>query len=213
MENQSPSDTSLGTKRRNYYQLNDGEKVVGGTGNFSVVLDVGGFVVTSQRVIKVDRTGFGQRSHVHSINLENLDSIQTSAKKHYVFIFLAIILFLLFASNNKPEIGFIPLLLFILIFYATRKKIIRLASGNSEMILNVISLAHERIQEVVFCIEQAKQRRLEGMQNTRISSHSNEKTGMVDSESRLMELKKLFDKGLLDEQEYMNQRSRVISSL
>ncbi len=212
--------------KQNYYKMNEGERVIGGSEVASVVFDLGGFLLTNQRVIKVDRTGFGGVSKVHSFSLENLDSIETVATKN-ISLVVGAILFLLIALVNLALIGsgeirdtdsiesytgvFVGVggsVLLFLMYYLTRRKVIRLSSGSSQMLLNVAPMSHEEIQELVFEIEQAKQTRLEGIQKAPEVGPDT-----LDAKSRLKELKDLLEEGLISEDEYNDRRKQILDEL
>jgi PH (Pleckstrin Homology) domain-containing protein len=196
-------------EQRNYYKLNEGEEVIGSSDTASIVFDKGGFLLTNHRVVKVDRTPFGGESKVHSIHLENIDSIQTTAIKNNVFILLAVgSLFLFGISDVGPFLGTGGFILFCILFFLTRRKVIQLASGNSTMSLNITALAHERIQEMVFEIEQAKQRRLEGIQGK-----SSERSVSANEKQSLKKLQGLLDDGLVTEEEYKSKRQQILDRL
>jgi len=174
-------------KKRNYYQLNEDEEIIGSSDVASLVFDRGGFLLTNQRVIKVIRTPLGGGSKVHSFNLENLDSVQTAALKK-VFLIIFAFVSLLFVEINEVGlyfgIGFF--IFFWILYFLTRRKVIKLSSGNSIMWLNVSAMAHENIQKMVFKIEQAKQTRLESMQESKSSP-------VIETKQRLRELQILLD--------------------
>lgn len=195
-------------KQRNYYKLNEGEDVVGSSDVASVVFDRGGFILTNQRVINVARTPLGGASKVHSINLENLDSIQTASIKYFILLLFAFVS-LLFLQNDDvpPGIALSGCAIFVIAFFMSRRKVIRLASGNSIMWLNITAMAHEQIQNMVFQIEQAKQRRLEGIQKT-----SNSAPTPV-TQHRLKELQSLLDEGLIKEDEYERKRQQILEQM
>ncbi len=183
---------------RNYYKLNEGEKLIGSSDEAGIVFDRGGFVLTNQRVIKVDRTPFGGESRVHSINLENLDSIVTTAIQHLGFILVAVGCLLLLTVNEKaPAIAIGGFAICLIAFFLTRSKVIRLVSGNSVMDIVVSWMAHQQIQEMVFEIEQAKQRRLERLQKGRILVSTPDNV-----RARLLELKALLDDGVITQLEW-----------
>ncbi len=196
-------------RQRNYFKLNEGEKTVGSSDVFSVVFDRGGFLLTTQRVIKVDRSAFGDRSKVHSINLENLDSVETSARVHLWTLLLAVMSLLYgLREDANVYVALAGVAIFVALFFLLRRKVIKLASGNSIMWLNVSAMAHEQIQELVFSVEEAKQQRLEGLQ------HRRDPSGPPESvRSRLEELKALLEDGLISPSEYEERRVEIIAEL
>ena len=194
-------------KKRNYYQLNEDEEIIGSSDVASLVFDRGGFLLTNQRVIKVIRTPLGGGSKVHSFNLENLDSVQTAALKK-VFLIIFAFVCLLFVEINEVGlyfgIGFF--IFFWILYFLTRRKVIKLSSGNSIMWLNVSAMAHENIQKMVFKIEQAKQTRLESMQESKSSP-------VIETKQRLRELQILLDEGLINDEEYQSKRQQILDQM
>ncbi len=196
-------------KQRNYFKMNEEEKVIGGSDVRSIVFDRGGFLLTNQRVIKVDRTSFGGASNVHTINLENIDSIQTNAIKPNALIFFAFMsLLFLFIEEAGPYLAIGGFSICMLLFFLLRRKVIQIASGSSTMILNVSSMNHENIQKLVFEVEQAKQRRLEGIQH----KDSTRKVS-ADVKQRLKDIQDLLNEGLINKEEYQIKRKQIMDQL
>ena len=192
-------------KQENHYRLNDSEELIGSSDTASLVFDRGGFLLTNQRMIKVDKSPFGATSSVHSINLENLDSVQTVAVKHISLVLFAFALLILL-WDDRPIYGIVGFALLLIVYFLTRRKVIQLASANSTMWLNVSPMAHETIQELLFEIEQAKQRRLEGLQHATRSVPA----GPMQ---RLTDLKALLDAGLIDGNEFAVRRKRILDEM
>jgi hypothetical protein len=69
-------------------------------------------------------------------------------------------------------------------------------------------MAHQQIQEMVFEIEQAKQRRLDGLQKGRISV-----TTPDSVRARLLELKALLDDGVITHSEWDEKRKHILGQL
>lgn len=200
-------------QQRDYYKLNEGEKTIRSSDVWSVVFDRGGFVLTNQRVIKVNRTPLGSESTVHTFNLENIDSIITTTKTNPLLIVLALgFLLFLGVESYGPAMALLGSGICMAIFFAKRKKVVRIATGNSTMWLNVSPLDHNKIQELVSQIEQAKQRRLEGLQATKVEEVT---SGSVpsDARERLRQLKALLDDGLITNEEYEQKRQQILREL
>jgi hypothetical protein len=172
------------------------------------VFDRGGFLLTNQRVIKVDRSMFGGESAIHSINLENLDSIRTTAVKYYFWIVLACLSPLLMGPRDmEPYFGWGCFIIFSVLYFLTRQKAIKLSSGSSAMWLKVTSMAHEKIQEMVFAIEQAKQARLEGLQFAVTAPPAG------NTQNRLTELQKLLENDLITQEEFDEKRKSILNDM
>jgi hypothetical protein len=215
-------------KKRDYYSLNPGERVIGTSKVASVLFDRGGFVLTNQRVIQVHRTSFGGVSHVVSFGLENLDSVQNLSHKPLGCAFFALLCaslaFLAYYVKHMED--WLPTTAWALaiaavlswfIYLSRRKRTIILSSGRTEIVLDVTPFSVKRIQELVFEIEKAKNMRFAVLARGR-TSNQQESTSVprVKSRSvktRLSELKSLLDDGLITEEEYQARRKAIINSL
>jgi len=173
----------------------------------SIVFDHGGFILTNQRVIHVVRSRLGGTTSVQTITLEKLDSVQVDAERRLVLLALAAVLALIGQKVQDGAGYHVAAAACVAAFFLTRRKVIRLRSGNSEIVLNVRALAHEKIQELVFAVEEAKQERMEGLQHP-----SSTGTRKAVSE-RLSALDDLRDQGLLDSQEYQRKRDQILDDL
>jgi hypothetical protein len=195
-------------KQRDFFRINEGEEIIGSSDVSSVVFDLGGFILTNQRVIKVDRTAMGGESSSHSFNLENLDSIQMVATKNNMYLWLALGA-LVFATIKPLRILsiFIAIGLLIIYFYS-RTKLIKLTSGNSEMFINVSPMAYNQIQEMLFEIQEAKQKRLD-----RIREEDVQRLSKSAPKERLRDLRALLENGDITEEEYDEKRKRIIEEI
>jgi hypothetical protein len=205
------------TNQRNYYQLNENENIIGSSDNFSLVFDKGGFILTNQRVIKVDRSIFGGSSLVHTINLDKIDSVRNEVKKYIVLLALGcatifIGLVQAIADNSKASIfTFIICGVFIISYFYTRKRVITISSGRTDMYLDVNLLSHEEIQKLVFLIESAQQEYLKKKSNITIETKVDK--NIDDIENKLITLKDLFDKNIINENEYEFKKNDLLKRL
>src|SRR5690606_33287385 len=118
-------------KQRNYYQLNENERIIDGSDVSSLVFDRGGFILTNQRLIKIDRTSFGGTSSVHTFNLERIDSIQNKQSNYWwviLFGIVAIIIGIYSDDDNILLFSLLVLLITLLIYAFSRKRIITIYS-------------------------------------------------------------------------------------
>ncbi len=215
-------------KRRDYYQLNEGEKILDGSQVASALFDRGGFVLTNQRVIQIHRTPLGGESEVLSFFLENLDSIQNRSRKSVGCAFFAI-LFLATALGTfvfqrhedwmLAAVGglVVASILSWVVYLATRKRLIRLSSGRTEIALDVSPFSVNGVQELVAEIEQAKACRLDQVRSrvapseplAAIPGAPNPKT----TKERLEELRDIHRNGLITAEEYDAKRREILDSI
>jgi len=205
------------SKQSNYYQLNENENIIGSSDKKSIVFDKGGFILTNQRVIKVDRSTFGGSSMVHSVNLEKIDSVKNVVQKHLILLIIGavlIIMGLLVAKDpGVKEIGIYTLLIgiaFIGFFFFRRRRVIIISSGRTDMIIQVHSMDHDNIQKLVFSIEKAKEDYLNNNNNT-INISNNSANNNI--EVRLNKLQNLLEGKLITEAEYDKKKKEIISDL
>jgi len=207
------------SKQRNYYQLNENENIIGSSDKKSIVFDKGGFILTNQRVIKVDRSNFGGSSMVHSINLEKIDSVMNVAQKHLILLIIGTVLIIMGLLVAKDpvvkEVGIFTLLIgiaFIGFFFFRRRRVIIISSGSADMIIQVHSMDHDSIQKLVFLIEKAKEDYLNNNNNNNTINISNNSTNN-NIEVRLNKLKNLLEDKLITEAEYYKKKKEIISDL
>ena len=100
----------------------------------------------------------------------------------------------------------------LVIYYLLGRKAIVLYSGRSEIYVNVTKLKYEIIENMIFEIENAKQKRLEQLRK-RESAIRNERQEKIDTSDRLIKLKSLFEKGLLSKEEFEKKRSEIIKDI
>jgi len=221
-------------KQRDYYSLNEGEEVIGKSKVASVLFDRGGFVLTNQRVIQVQRSKMGGKSEVVSFFLENLDSIQNKSRRFLGCGFIAALALVAAIASVFAEfleaagiLGFAALFFWIT-YLATRKRLVTLSSGRAEIVLDVRPFSVNTIQEFVFEIEQAKAARLSRLhgykQSGVESSDAEPKEGPPKASTermeggnspkgRLLQAKELFEAGLITEEEYQEKRRQILDTL
>lgn len=221
---------------RKEFKMNESEQIIIRSKPLSIIFNKGGFFLTNQRLINVERSPWGSSSTVRSFSLENLDSILNESKKPVGCLFIGILFIIgaiflgileleeideLREAPTMPAL-FAGLVFFISIvslitYFFSRQRVIKLTSGRSEIILNVRSLSFEKIQEIVFEIEQAKQNRLE-RQGKDISIKETDFYTELDRKkksamTRLQELDALRSDGLISEEEYNAKRKGIIDEL
>lgn len=221
---------------RKDFRMNEGERVIIRSKPLSVIFDKGGFFLTNQRLIKVERGLWGSSSTVRSFSLENLDSILNESSKPVGCLFIGILLVIgaivlgiltleeLDKLRGEPTtpgilgaIAFVIAVINLITYFFGRQRLIRLTSGRSEIILNVRPLSFEKIQELVFEIEQAKQKRLERLGRDP-DSKKTDSTGQLGKErksvrQRLKELETLLREGVITKKEYDAKRKDIIGEL
>jgi hypothetical protein len=204
-------------KQRDHFRLNKGEEVLGGSDNQSAVFDEGGFILTNQRVIKVDRSPLGGDTVVHTISLEKLDSMQTVASKPIILLVIGVIAFvssLVLGTMEGAILGLVLLSGFVIAYFLWRRKVIRFVSGSSEMALLVTAMAHNQIQELVFAVEKAKQARLDALTRGDDSRSVGEsRSGNKSASERIAELDTLRDGSLISTEEYSKKREQILGEL
>ena len=154
--------------QRNYYKLRVGEEILGGTGDGPSVFSNGGFLLTSQRAIHIDKTDLRNESGVRLMNLEDIDAIETMKVRHnynIVFAIFSIILAALFSNiPDRPNIGFLITaacsVYFAIMYFITRRNVIRLVSNSTFMLLNVTEMNANQVETVIEEIDQARQQRM-----------------------------------------------------
>lgn len=197
--------------KRNFFSLQDGEQVIGSSDAQSIVFNRGGFVLTTQRVIMATRTRLGGETSVHAMNLENIDSIVVNAHKQYGILLFSIP-FLVCApftkTTNTMIFVFVSGLFFLACYFLTRKKVIEIRSTNSVLPLNVWSMAHDKVDDLIAEIQAAKQRRLDKLKHR----HDAQRTA-EDPQHRLKRLDSLLQQGLISQDEYVEKRKDILNSV
>lgn len=204
--------------------LNVGESVVRGSApTLEGVYKRAGFVLTSERVIQVVKSGLGSRS-LHSIGLDKIDSVYAKTKSNLGWIIGALALIVVgmymwttgkLQPPETPQLGvFISLGGFVSLIIAvvTRKKTIEIVSGSARMILDLTKVGVRDANALVAEIEQAKVRREVSLRG---GDHAivEQKTGQASAEERLAQLSGLLSKGLISQSEYDTKRQELLSAL
>lgn len=152
--------------QRSYYKLNDDELVIGGTSDETSVFTSGGFLLTNRRAIHIDQTDLRNETGDRSMNLEDIDAIESAKIRHPVYILLTVfsILFAALFDELGPSFGcFLSTacaIYFIFTYYSTRGEFVRLVSSQGFMILNVSKLFDKEVAQLVEEIDQARSRRI-----------------------------------------------------
>jgi len=154
---------------RCYYKLRPGETVIGGTDEKFIVFRAGGFLLTDQRAIHIDLDDLESKAGVRSMNLEDIDAIETSKISHPFYILLTVFSVLLLAVFGELTSGslfgnYISLgcaIYFMFMYFFTRGEVLRLVSSDSYMMLNVTKLFEEEVETIVEEIDQARSNRIE----------------------------------------------------
>ena len=157
--------------RHNYYKLRDGETVIGGTDDAATVFDVGGFLLTSQRVIHIKRPDLKNQAGLRSVDLEKVDEIEFLNVKIWLYLIFSLAIFglLLFVSENSPSTNDnIPEIIllcgsvgYFMQYLATKKREIRIFTSDGLMILDAKDMSDESIQDLIEEIDLARSRRIE----------------------------------------------------
>jgi len=195
------------------FKLHEGEVFLGGSDTELGAIDNnGGFILTNQRVIKVVKSSFGTEKTIHTFNLESIDSILSFLQRFWGYLILAL---LFFVGGIIKGINFPPLVisgLFVLAYFKLTKKLIKISSGRSDMYLDVNSMRSDQVQELVSAIEDAKQKRLNALQNKQsIPTTPSGSTLSSSLKDKLQEIEGLKADGLISEEEYNSLRAKALS--
>jgi hypothetical protein len=204
--------------------LNEGETVIRGSApTLESVYKRTGFVLTTERVIQVVKTGLASRSF-HSIGLDKIDSVYAKFTSNLGLIIFGLVLLIsgvILWTQNGPQspearnfgIGFTFLGVFLVIVaLLTRKKTIEIVSGSAKMMIDMRQVSVAGTNTLVTEIEQAKVKREVSLRSAN-STNSIPKTSTASVEERLSQLAALYSKGVISQPEYESKREQLISSL
>jgi len=195
------------------FKLHESEVFLGGSDSELGSIDNnGGFILTNQRVIKVVKSSFGAEKTIHTFNLENIDSIFSFLQRQWVYLIVALLFLIVGIIEDKN----FPLLvlsgLIVLAYFKFTKKLVKISSGRSDMYLDVNSMKADQVQELVSAIEDAKQKRLNALQNKQSTSGTPVSASIPSSlKDKLKEIEGLKADGLISEEEYNSLRAKALS--
>ena len=200
------------------FKLNIGEKVINTSHEPSTLKRKSGLVLTNDRVLYIENIAFYKKS-IQSINLENLDSLETTTVKEPSLLIVGCVLmvFSVFIIFIDKEFSFITSVLFLLsllsviYYFLYNHKILKLSSGRTDIKLKVDKLPEDKLKIFISEIEDAKKKKF--LATNKTSSNSVKDTSFKSAEERLFELKKLLDKNLITNEEYESKRNNILKDI
>lgn len=218
--------------------LNPGEKFVDGSTSIDQVVTRGGFVLTTQRIIRVD-VGKWSEKGIHTIPLQKIDAMRarirpmTGAIVCGAVMAAAGVAFAVLGSSQGhprnatpapsggPSFGLALIAIgvsMVLSGLARRIKAIQIVSGATTMNLNLMRAPVSAVHSFIAKIERTKasvesQSRLDGVPQPAGGVHVGPVTISDNARSRLDAVVRLHEQGVISDTEYEDRRRAILDSI